>query len=164
MELEIILILISFFGIISLLIAVNFSLRKKLKLTFFALGQRQSQATRLGQNTALGNIHEILGKFAFLTEYPEIYLLSTTSRNASLDCLGVKEDSLDFIEIKKSGARITPKENKIRRLVEEGKVSYVVKDVELPDGCTVENRELPSLRQQHQPKEEMDAILNKMKT
>ena len=164
MSLEITVFLISLGIIIGFSVLVISRLQKKLKFAISALGQRQSQATRLGQNTALGNIHEILGKFAFLTEYPEIYLLSTTSRNASLDCLGVKEDSLDFIEIKKSGARITPKENKIRRLVEEGKVSYVVKDVELPDGCTVENRELPKLRQQHQPKEEMDTILNKMKT
>ena len=134
-------------SIMGMMFLVIIRLRKKLKLTFFALGQRQSQATRLGQNTALGNIHEILGMFACLTDYQEIYLLSSTSKAPSLDCLGIKEDNLDFIELKKKGARVTPKENKIRRLVEEGKVNYVVKDVELPVGCTVQNRQLPKLRQ-----------------
>jgi len=147
MDLEITVFLISLGIIVGFCVLVISRLQKKLKFAVIALGQRQSQATRLGQNTALGNIHEILGMFACLTDYQEIYLLSSTSKAPSLDCLGIKEDNLDFIELKKKGARVTPKENKIRRLVEEGKVSYVVKDVELPDGCTVQNRQLPKLRQ-----------------
>jgi len=54
---------------------------------------------------------------------------------------------MDFIEIKKKGARISPSENKIRRIVEEKNIRYVVKDVDIPTGVTVEDRELPKLRQ-----------------
>ncbi len=55
--------------------------------------------------------------------------------------LGVKDDTLDFIELKKKGASLGATERKIRRLVQERKVRYIVKDVELPDGVEVTNRD-----------------------
>ena len=113
----------------------------------FALSKRQSQATIIGRNTALGDIHQFIGDFAILSEYDELIMLSTTSRQPSLDVIGVKENRMDFIEIKKKGARISPSENKIRRIVEEKNIRYVVKDVDIPTGVTVEDRELPKLRQ-----------------
>ena len=113
----------------------------------FALSKRQSQATIIGRNTALGDIHQFIGDFAILSEYDELIMLSTTSRQPSLDVIGVKENRMDFIEIKKKGARISPSENKIRRIVEEKNIRYVVKDVDIPTGITVEDRELPKLRQ-----------------
>jgi len=113
----------------------------------FALSKRQSQATIIGRNTALGDIHQFIGDFAILSEYDELIMLSTTSRQPSLDVIGVKENRMDFIEIKKKGARISPSENKIRRIVEEKNIRYVVKDVDIPTGITVEERELPKLRQ-----------------
>jgi len=119
-----------------------------------ALTKRQSQATIIGRNTVLGDIHQFIGDFAILSEYDELILLSTTSRQASLDVIGIIENRMDFIEMKKKGARITPSENKVRRIIEENlqgekNIRYVVKDVEIPTGITVEERELPKLRQRN---------------
>ena len=114
-----------------------------------ALSKRQSQATLIGRNTALGDIHQFIGDFAILSEYDELILLSTTSRQASLDVIGIMENRMDFIEIKKKGARITPSENKVRRIIEEKNIRYVVKDVDIPTGIRVEDRELPKLRQRN---------------
>jgi len=112
----------------------------------YALSKRQSQATIIGRNTALGDIHQFIGEFAILPEYDELILLSTTSRQASLDIIGIKENRMDFIEFKKKGARITTSENKVRRIIEEKNIQYVVKDVDIPTGIKVEDRELPKLR------------------
>jgi len=46
-------------------------------------------------------------------------LLSSTSKQGSLDLLGVAPDELHFIEIKKKGASLQGPEKKIKRLVEE---------------------------------------------
>ncbi len=138
-------------GIFSLVITlmgmILLSLRKKLNLTIFQLREKQTKANQMGINTAMGNLHEILAKFAFLTEYDELLILSTTSRQASLDLIGIKHEEclLHFIEIKKKGARVTTSENKIRRIIETGKIEYVVKDIELPDGVSIETRKLRPL-------------------
>jgi len=96
----------------------------------------------MGVNTSSGDYSEILGDFALLSKYDQIVTLSTTSKAPSLDLIGVSEESLDFIEIKKKGASLSPSEKNIRRLVEEKKISYKVFDVELPKGTTVEERKL----------------------
>jgi len=111
-----------------------------------ALLKKQSKASLIGRNTALGDMHQVLGDFAILSEYDELILLSTTSRQASLDVIGVKENRMDFIELKKKGARISPSENKLRRIIENKNVRYVVKDVEIPAGVSVVERQLPELR------------------
>lgn len=111
-----------------------------------ALLKKQSQANLIGRNTALGDIHQFLGDFAILSEYDELILLSTTSRQPSLDVIGLTQDRMDFIEIKKKGARMTTSENKIRKIIEQKNVRYLVKDVELPTGAHVENRILPKIR------------------
>ena len=112
-----------------------------------ALARKQSKASQIGRNTALGDIHQLIGDFAVFTEYKEVIFLSTTSRQPSLDVIGVKDETLDFIEIKKKGAKITPPENKIRRLIEQKNVRYIVKDVDIPENVSIQNRELPKLRQ-----------------
>ncbi len=106
------------------------------------LKQRGREGRQLGINITAGDYSEILGDFALLTKYDQIITLSTTAKNASLDLIGVSEESLDFIEIKKKGAELSKPEKNIRRLVEEKKVSYKVFDVELPTGVTVEERKL----------------------
>ena len=115
------------------------------KLLKLALLKRQSNAALMGRNVALGDIHQFLGEFAMLSEYDELITLSTTSRQPSLDIIGVKEERMDFIELKKKGARISPSENKIRRIIEEKNVHYLVMDVEIPTGITVEQRK-PRMR------------------
>ena len=47
--------------------------------------------------------------------------MSTTSQQPSLDLIGINEESLDFIEIKKKGVKTSPKENHVRRLIEKRK-------------------------------------------
>ncbi len=112
----------------------------------YALIQKQSRATQIGRNTALGDIHQFIGDFALLAEYDELILLSTTSRQPSLDVIGIKEERMDFIEIKKKGARMTSSENKVRQIIESKKVRYIVKEVEIPTEIQVEERELPPMR------------------
>ena len=110
------------------------------------LKKRQSKAFQMGTNQTAGDYTEILGDFVLLSKYDQIITLSTTSKAPSLDLIGVNEESLDFLEIKKKGAKISPGENKIRRLIEEKKVSYKVFDVEVPKGVTVEERNLKKLK------------------
>lgn len=130
-------------GIVIIIIRKLVFANKLLKL---ALVKKQSQATLIGRNTALGDVHQYLGEFALLSEYDELITLSTTSRQPSLDIIGIKEERMDFIELKKKGARVSPSENKVRRIIEEKNVRYLVMDVEIPTGIIVEQRELPKLR------------------
>ena len=110
-----------------------------------ALLKKQSKAYQIGANTELGNIHQILGEFKMLTEYDELITLSTTSKAPSLDMIGVKDDRIDFLEFKKKGAGITTKENKLRSIIENKNVNYVVKDIDIPKPITVETRKLRPL-------------------
>ena len=54
---------------------------------------------------------------------------------------------MDFIEFKKKGARITPSENKVRKIIEEKNVRYVIKEVEIPSAISVIERPLPKSKQ-----------------
>ena len=136
--------------ILTIVIGVLFFVLKKLlhdkRQLLEALSKKQSLASLIGRNTALGDIHQFIGDFAILTEYDELILLSTTSRQPSLDVIGLIQDRMDFIEIKKKGARMTTSENRVRKIIEEKNVRYVVKDVELPTGAHVEDRILPKIR------------------
>src|SRR5437867_13457520 len=76
---------------------------------------RQSDAYHLGTHQVMGDMSQVLGTFAALADYEQVILLSTTSSQASLDLLGVKGDSLDFIELKKKGASLGTAERKIKR-------------------------------------------------
>ena len=150
----------------SLMCGVIFILRKQLVRVRAQLGKRQVQSALMSRNVVVGEYHQLLGEFALLDEYDELITLSTTSKQPSLDIIGIKfeTEKLDFIEIKKKGARITTKENRVRRIVESKNVGWIVKDVEIPVGTSVDTRQLPKLRQKLQPKEDVEAILNTMKT
>jgi hypothetical protein len=104
------------------------------------LGLRQSRSFQAGVNVTAGDYSEILGDFALLSKYDSIITLSTTSRQPSLDLIGVNEDSLDFLELKKKGAGSTDKEKHVKQLVDEKKVSYKIFDVELPHNFSIEER------------------------
>ncbi len=94
----------------------------------------------MGVNTTSGDYTQILGDFALLSEYDQIITLSTTSKQPSLDLIGVNNESIDFLEIKKKGAKITPSENHIKKLVENKKVAYKVFDIDLPSEFTIKER------------------------
>jgi predicted Holliday junction resolvase-like endonuclease len=67
-------------------------------------------------------------------------LLSTTSGNASMDLIGVNQNSLDFIEIKTKGSPLTKGEKKVRRLIQEKMVNYRIVDADLPIDFKIEER------------------------
>ena len=108
----------------------------------------------MGSNSNAGNMHQIIGEFAMLDEYDELITLSTTSKSPSLDMMGIKNDKIDFIEFKKKGAGLSTKEKNIRRIIENKNVEYVVKEIEIPSGVTVQTKELPPIRTKPVRKEE----------
>lgn len=120
------------------LAVVGFYLARKYYLT---AQERQSKAYEMGGRQVRGDMYQLLGEFAVLNDYDQVMTLSSTSRQGSLDLLGVKADSLDFIEFKKKGAALHGPERKIRVLIEQKKVNYIVKDVDLPDGFNMQDRE-----------------------
>ena len=155
MEFELILIfgtLSVILGIIVAILIVSYKKQQQNVLNLkLQLEQKQKQAYQMGTNATTGNYHQILGDFAFLSKYDQLITLSTTSKQPSLDLIGVNEESLDFIEIKK----VSPKgklnktsddEDHVRRLIEEKKVTYKVFDVDLPDNFTIEERKLKALK------------------
>ena len=104
------------------------------------LEQKQSQAFQLGGSKVMGDICQHLGTFAILLDYDQVLTVSSTSSQGSLDLLAIKKDSLDFIEFKKKGAAMQPGESRIKSLVEQKRVRYLIKDVELPDGVSISDR------------------------
>ena len=110
------------------------------------LSQKQKRAFQIGANTVSGDMHQILGEFKMLQEYDELITLSTTSKAPSLDMIGIKDYKMDFIEFKKKGASLSGKEKKIRSIIENKNVNYVVKDVDIPTNVTVETRKLKPMK------------------
>lgn len=125
--------------IVGLAIAV-LKLQQKYKDAIGQLKERGKQSRQLGINEIKGGINQILGTFSLLNEYEEIMLLSTTSGNASMDLIGVNQNSLDFIEIKTKGSPLTKGEKKVRRLIQEKLVNYRTVDADLPVDFKIEER------------------------
>jgi len=59
-------------------------------------------------------------------------MLVTGATSPSLDLISIKNDSLDFIEIKSLKTGLTKPERRIRDLVDSGKVRYVIIEGNLP--------------------------------
>lgn len=104
------------------------------------LEMKQTRAWQSGVNVTSGEYSQILGDFALLSKYDSIITLSTTSMQPSLDLIGINEESLDFIELKKKGAGSSDGEKHVRRLVEEKNVSYKIFDVDLPSNFSIKER------------------------
>ena len=103
--------------------------------------ERQSKAFQMGGRQVRGDMYQLLGEFAALNDYEQVMTLSSTSRQGSLDLLGVKADSVDFIEFKKKGGALHGPERMIKTLIDAKKVNYVIKDVDLPDNFSMKDRE-----------------------
>lgn len=112
----------------------------KIQSQKIALSKKQTDAHQMGVNQTRGDLYQILGVFSMLADYDQLGFISTTSKQMSVDMIGIKSDRIDFIEFKKKGAELKPNENKIRKLVEAKRVHYLVKDIELPEGFKVEDR------------------------
>ena len=104
------------------------------------LEKKQTMSFRAGVNVTAGDYSQILGDFALLSKYDQIITLSATSRQPSLDLIGINEESLDFLELKKKGAGSTDNEKHVQQLVEEKKVSYKIFDVDLPSNFSIKER------------------------
>ena len=104
------------------------------------LGLKQSRSFQAGVNMSSGDYAQILGEFALLSKYDHIITLSTTSQQPSLDLIGINEETVDFLEIKKKGGDLTSNENHIKKLIEEKKVSYKIFDVDLPKNFSIKER------------------------
>jgi len=102
--------------------------------------KKQTMSFRAGISATTGDYSQILGDFALLSKYDSIITLSTTFSQASLDLIGINNESIDFLELKKKGTGSTKNEMHVKRLVDEKKVSYKIYDVELPNNFTIEER------------------------
>ena len=99
---------------------------------------KDSRSFQVGQNSANGGIAEFLGGLglSIIQKFDTLCMLASTSKKPSVDAIGFNDDGITFIEFKKSGANLTSKENKIKKLIGEGKVNYEIVDVNLPDNLT----------------------------
>jgi len=120
------------------------------------LQKKQTLSFRAGVNTTTGDYSQILGDFALLSKYNSLITLSTTSRQPSLDLIGVNEESLDFLELKKKGAGSSDNEKHVRRLVEEKKVSYKIFDVDLPNNFSIDERKTKEKKKKTTQKERLE--------
>jgi len=87
----------------------------------------------LGQNIIKGELVQILASFSILTEYDNIALVSSVSRHASFDLIGVNNDRIDFIEVKAGNGKLSKNESIIKYLIENNKVHYRVIEGKLPN-------------------------------
>ena len=129
------------------LLVIIVKLQQKYKSALGQLDERGKQSRQLGINTIRGGIHQILGTFSLLNEYDEVMLLSSTSGNASMDLIGVNQETVDFIEIKTKGSTLTKGEKKVRRLIEDKRVNYRIVDAELPVDFKIEDRDTQKNKQ-----------------
>ncbi len=83
----------------------------------------QTKTIALGRNTVRGELNEILGTFKLLNDYDQLAIV-TGATSPSLDLLGIKGDSLDFIEIKSLGTSLTPSEKNVRNLSKNGHLKW----------------------------------------
>lgn len=98
-----------------------------------ALTKRQTQSNQLGQNTIKGEFTQILGAFSIMTEYKQLASISSVSKQFSIDLLGIKDDSLDFIEVKTQKGKLSKSENKIKKLIENKQVRYRIIEGNFPE-------------------------------
>jgi len=106
---------------------------KKIKRVQQRLDQRQTNAYNAGISRIRGEITQILAGFSILNEYNQIGIIGSISKNVSLDLLGIKDDSVDFIEVKSQGSGLSRPERKVKELIDNGKVRYRIIDGDFPD-------------------------------
>ena len=105
------------------------------------LQEKQSKSFTLGRSGIRGELAQILGSFALLNEYNQLALLSSVSKQFSLDLIGIKDDSVDFIEIKTEGTPLSTSEKKVKKLIDEKKVDYRIIEGNIPKFFEIRDRE-----------------------
>ena len=90
----------------------------------------------LGQGSVKGEMTEILAHFKLLTEYEQLALFHSVSKQFSIDLMGIKKDSVDFIEVKSTVNKLSDlskKEQSVKKLIDEKKVRYRIIEGKFPD-------------------------------
>lgn len=100
----------------------------------------QTKTMMLGRNKVRGELNEILGSFKLLNEYDQLAFVNGAT-SPSLDLLGVKGDRVDFIEIKSLGTGLSKSEKKLKQLIDEKNVKYVIFEGNLPKTFELHERE-----------------------
>lgn len=101
---------------------------------------RHGKEIQLNTNMYKGEINEILGSFILLDEYEHLAIIGSVSKAASFDLIGLKEDQLDFIEIKSVGTRLSATENKVKKIIEKGNVFYRIVEAGIPSQFVTKDR------------------------
>ena len=102
---------------------------------------KQKTTKTLGRSEVRGELNEILGTFKLLNEYDQLAIISSVSKQTSLDLIGIKEDFVDFIEVKSLGTRLSTPENKVKKLIDEGHVRYVIIEGNIPKSFEIKERD-----------------------
>jgi len=104
----------------------------------YQLKQKATRSWLAGQNSANGGVAEFLGYLglAITQKFDVLCMMASTSKKPSVDAIGFNDDMITFLEFKKSGADVTLRENKVKKLITEGKVDYKIVDVNLPNNLT----------------------------
>ena len=130
---------------LGILVTFVIKLRKKYGTDMQAIEERlekkQAKAYQIGQSGIRGELNQILGAFAILNEYKQLASISSVSKQFSIDLLGIKEDSIDFIEVKSLGTPLSPSERNVKKLIEENKVNYRILEGNLPKSFEIKDRE-----------------------
>ena len=101
----------------------------------------QSKSKTLGRSEIRGELNQILGSYSLLNQYDNIAFLTSVSKQFPLDLIGLKDDSIDFIEIKSLKTPVTSdKEKLVKRLIEEKKVEYKIIEGNIPKDFKIEER------------------------
>ncbi len=100
----------------------------------------QKRAFSLGTGTIRGELNQILGSYALLNDYNQIAFLTSVAKQFPLDLIGVKDDSIDFIEIKSLKTPLTDNDKKIRQLIKDKKIDYKIIEGNLPKSFTIQER------------------------
>ncbi len=127
-------------GLVVLLITIRKKHGEKLEKVENDAEINQKKAFSLGTGTIRGELNQILGSYALLNDYKQIAFLTSVAKQFPLDLIGVKEDSIDFIEIKSLKTPLTDNDKKIRQLVNDKKIDYKVIEGNLPKSFNVQER------------------------
>ena len=122
---------------------------------------KETKSYNLGMSSLRGQWLELLGDFESIRHYDQLAVLSSATKQFSLDLLGIveKDDEnkgnarIDFIEFKsgkfssdttkhrKNDWDLSKKEKIVKKLVDEKKVNYVIKEIDLPEWFEAKERE-----------------------
>ena len=142
----------------------------------------------LGKSSVRGGLMELMGDFALLVDYDQLAVIASATSQFSLDVIGIveKDDNdeggkgkarVDFIEFK-SGKfdkdktihkndvwDLSRAEKILKKLVDEKKVNYIIKEVNLPEWFdpALSNRDdaLPIRNQEEEEKRKLKKVTAK---